>query len=612
MTVREAIARSLGLLSHRDRRLLAVSIAIQMASSLLDLAGVLLLGLVAALAVTVVQSQPPPPSVITLAEAAGMEGLTSQQIMVALAAIAAVVLLTKSVASSYLTRRVLVFLANRQALVSARLTKALLERPLTFLQRRSSQETAYALIQGAGQATFQILGQFTIAVTETTLLVVLSIALLLLDPWVTLGSIAFFAIVALALQRAMGGWAARLGREGAAADITSLNAVQEALASYREVSVANRRALYVERIQVLRWQAAKVAADMMFVGMLPKYVFEAALVIGGFALAGALFATQTAVTAVGTLALFLAAGSRVTPSLLRLQGAALGLRSSAGNAGPTFALAEDLNHPLETLDTSAESANIRAAIAGGFPGLRASIHLNQATFTYPGAAEPAVVAASISVSPGQSLALVGSSGAGKSTLADLILGVLQPDSGTVTIGGEAPTAACERWPGGIGYVPQEVVLANSTVRENVALGLPLDSIDDDLVWTALTRAHLSDYLFSQRVGLDTAIGEGGVKLSGGQRQRLGIARALYSRPKLLVLDEATSALDAETEAAISATIRELEGDVTTVIVAHRLSTVRHADILVYLERGRLVGMGTFDQVRDQVPAMARQAALLGL
>ena len=612
MKARQAIRASLDLLSRRDRRLLGISIAIQMATSLLDLVGVLLLGLVGVLAVTVVQSQPLPATVAGVADAIGLGELTSEQLIVTFAAVAAGVLLTKSIASSYLTRRVLVFLANRQALVSARLTKALLERPLTFLQQRSSQETAYALIQGAGQATFQILGQFTIAVTETTLLVVLGIALMLLDPWVTLGSTAFFALLAIGLQRAMGGWASRLGKQGAKADIASLNAVQEALTAYREVSVTNRRSLYVERIQALRWQAAKVAADMMFVGMLPKYVFEAALVVGGFALAGALFATQTAATAVGTLALFLAAGSRVTPSLLRLQGAALGLRSSAGNAGPTFALAEDLDHPLETLNTSSESAAIRSRIAQGYPDLHASIRLQGAAFTYPGATAPAVVDASVVVNPGQSLALVGSSGAGKSTLADLVLGILQPQAGTVTIGGEPPAAACERWPGGIGYVPQDVVLANATVRENVALGLPLDAIDDDLVWAALHRAHLADYLRAQRDGLDTAIGEGGVKLSGGQRQRLGIARALYSRPRLLVLDEATSALDAETEAAITATISELEGDVTTVIVAHRLSTVRHADVVAYLEGGRLMGVGTFDEVREQVPAMARQAELLGL
>ena len=612
MSVRQAIKSALGLLNRRDRRLLSLSIAIQMATSLLDLVGVLLIGLVGALAVTVVQSQPPPATVSSTADILGLGGLDGKQLIVALAGAAAVVLLTKSVVSSYLTRRVFIFLANRQALVSARLTKALLSRPLTFLQRRSSQMTAYALIQGAGLATIQILGQMAIAVTEATLLVVLAIALLFLDPIVTLAAIAFFALVAWGLQRALGSWAARLGRDGAAADIASLNAVQEALSSYREVSVSHRRALYVERIQALRWEAAKVAADVTFVGLLPKYIFEAALVVAGFALAGVLFATQDAVTAVGTLALFLAAGSRVTPSLLRLQGAALSLRGAAGGAVPTFALAEDLGRPLDAPEDAVSAEEIVASIESGYPGFEGSVRISGASFTYPGAQEPAIDGVSLALNSGRSLALVGASGAGKSTLADLILGLLDPESGSVTVSGLGPSDAIGRWPGAIAYVPQETVLANASIRENVALGLPGEFIDDDRVWDALRRAHLEIYLREERDGLDTQIGEGGLKLSGGQRQRLGIARALYSGPKLLVLDEATSALDADTETSISRMISELEGEVTTIVIAHRLSTVRHVDSIYYLEGGRVSAFGTFNEVLAAVPAFRRQAALMGL
>lgn len=585
---------------------------IQMSTSVLDLIGVLLIGLVGALSVTTVQSQPPPGTVVGVAEFFGLAGLSEQALVSVFAGAAAAVLLTKSIFSSYLTRRVLVFLANRQALVSARLIKELLSRPLTFVQKRSSQETAYALIAGAGAATSQILGQLVIAATELALLVVLAAALLFFSPLVALGSIVFFGLVAFALQRAMGGWAARVGGVAARADIDSLNAVQEALSAYREITVSNRRSMYVERIQALRWQAAKVMADTQFIGMFPKYMFEAALVVGGFALAGYLFATQDSVAAVGTLALFLAAGTRVMPSLLRLQGAALVLRGAAGAAGPTFELADELANPLDSPSVPIEASRIKDRIREGNPGFSPTLQLVEINVRYPGATELALEGVSLSVDAGSSLALVGRSGAGKSTLADVLLGVLQPESGTALLGGLPPSQSVEKWPGGISYVPQEVVLANGTIKSNVALGLPDDAVDDEMVWEALERAHFSDYLRDEREGIHTEIGERGVRLSGGQRQRLGIARALYTRPRLLVLDEATSALDAETEQAITRTINELEGQVTTVIIAHRLSTVRSVDKVVYLANGRVYAVGTFEDVLRSVPAFQEQARLMGL
>jgi ABC-type multidrug transport system fused ATPase/permease subunit len=612
VSVRQAIRSALSLLDKRDRRLLGLSAVIQMLTSLLDLIGVLLIGLVGALAVTTVQSQPPPSSVTAIVDALGLGDLSEQALVGLLAGAAAVVLLTKSVFSSYLTRRVFFFLANRQALVSARLTKALLSQSLTFVQKRSTQETAYALISGAGAATMIILGQTVIVATEIALLAVLMAALLVLNPVVAMSSIVFFALVAISLQWALGNWASRVGRVSAEADIASLNAVQEAIGAYREITVSSRRTMYVDRIQALRWKAAKVAADGQFIGMFPKYMFEAALVIGGFVLATALFSTQESVVAVGTLALFLAAGTRVMPSLLRLQGATLSLRGAAGAAGPTFALAQELGNPLDVPEKAEVALIIRDRLRRGFPDFVPAIRLEDVTVIYAGAQAPAIDRVTLQLEVGQSLALAGKSGAGKSTLADVLLGVIAPVYGVAEIGGLAPDQAVARWPGGIAYVPQEVVLANDTIRSNVALGLPRDAVDDDMVWNALRMAHLDDYLSSQRDGLDTEIGESGLRLSGGQRQRLGIARALFTRPKLLVLDEATSALDAETEAAISQMLGELGGDVTTVIVAHRLSTVRNVDILAYLEEGRLVSSGSFADVRRAVPALDRQARLMGL
>jgi ABC-type multidrug transport system fused ATPase/permease subunit len=195
---------------------------------------------------------------------------------------------------------------------------------------------------------------------------------------------------------------------------------------------------------------------------------------------------------------------------------------------------------------------------------------------------------------------------------DVLLGVLNPDEGTVLISGLPPMQAVTKWPGAISYVPQDVSIAAGSIRQNVALGYPLEVATDDLVLKALKVAHLDEFVADLPEGLDTQVGERGAQLSGGQRQRLGIARAMFTCPHLLVLDEATSSLDGETESNISEAINTLKGSTTVVMIAHRLSTVRNADMVVYLSDGQILAKGTFQQVRESVPDFDRQARLMGL
>lgn len=609
MTVREALRRSMRLLNKRDRRLLALSTLIQMLTSGLDLIGVVLIGLLGSVSVAAIQSQPPPEIVTNALSSIGISGMGSQQLVGLLALAAAVILLSKSVISAYLNRRVFRFLANRQALVTARLVNELMARPLSFVTRWSTQRLAFALLQGAGAATITILGQAVVAATEVALLAVLLGALLLLDPFITLGALVGFGFVAWLLQRVLGGWSARTGIESQEAEIESLNAVQEAVNSYREITVLNRRKQYAERIQRLRWQAASLNADMYFISLVPKYVFEVALVIGGAGLAAFVFASYDATRAVGTLALFLAAASRVMPSLLRLQSAALTMRNAAGVSEATFQLASDLDNP--TAD-EVVSGTVSEGFLAPFPEGVPVVRLREVSAHYPGNVDPTLQDISLALARGESLGIVGPSGAGKSTLLDVILGVLDPSTGSAEIAGLSAREALRTWPGSVAYVPQEISLANGTIRENVALGLPADSVNDGDVWRSLRMSHLDRHLLLEREGLETQVGESGIRLSGGQRQRLGIARALYSRPHLLVLDEATSALDADTESAISETISSLRHTISVIVVAHRLSTVRNADIIIYLEAGRIRATGSFDSVRRQIPDLDRQARLMGL
>jgi len=190
--------------------------------------------------------------------------------------------------------------------------------------------------------------------------------------------------------------------------------------------------------------------------------------------------------------------------------------------------------------------------------------------------------------------------------------VISPDHGSAHISGVKPSQAVKIWPGAIGYVPQTVGLMDGSIRRNVAIGLDEKDIDDDRVWEALEKASLAEFIRTDGLTLDSPVGERGVRLSGGQRQRLGLARALYTRPKLLVLDEATSALDAETENTINQVLLDLAGSVTLITIVHRLATVRRADKVVYLEDGQILATGTFEQVREAIPGFDKQAKLLGL
>ena len=208
--------------------------------------------------------------------------------------------------------------------------------------------------------------------------------------------------------------------------------------------------------------------------------------------------------------------------------------------------------------------------------------------------------------------LAAPSGAGKTTLIDLILGILEPDKGEISISGVNPLAAISKWPGAIGYVPQDVMISNSTIRQNVCLGYSESEILDEDVWSALEVAQLADFVRNLPNQLSTFVGDRGAKLSGGQRQRLGIARAMFTRPKLLVLDEATSSLDAQTEDNVTSTINKIREDSLVLIVAHRLATVRRADLVIYMQEGQIKAQGSFEQVRELIPNFDTQAQLMGL
>jgi ABC-type multidrug transport system fused ATPase/permease subunit len=603
------VRRSLTLLGSRDRLLLGIAAIGQVAISFLDLAAVLLLGLVAAAAASQGGIGAVSPGMFGLLDPGAIP-------LVVLAAFAGCALISKSVASLWLTRRIYRFLANRQAAVAGRLAEQLLTQSILKVQERSSQVTAFALTAGVNAATVGTLGPAMVIGSEISLVLLLVIGLMVVDPLVALFTLVFFGLLAALLQFALGHWAADLGEKLRLADVESIESLQHSMRAFREVGVSGRRALFIDRFVQARWSSAKIQADYFILSQGGKYVFEIGLVAGGGLLILIVGQTRSMASAVAVLTVFLITTSRLVPSLLRLQTAFTTIRNSQGIADETFRLADDLRHtgqmtcPLREL--SLEVRHFHSAFDSHYAGFEGKVELNQIALHYAGASMDALSEISLTVESGESIALVGPTGSGKSTLADIVLGVIDPTGGTVLVSGLSPRDSVSLWPGAMSYVPQDVAVLTGTVRSNVALGFAAADTDDALVWEALERAHLGAVLKDTRAGLDTIVGENGVQLSGGQRQRLGIARALYSRPRLLVLDEATSALDAETEHLIAETIHEISGNVTLFVIAHRLATVRSSNRVVYLDKGRIRATGTFDEVRNCVPEFDRQATLLGL
>lgn len=614
-----AVRKALRLLDRRARWLLGLATAVQMSLGLLDLAGIALVGLVATVAVSGVQSSELPSWLQSGIDAVGLGGLTNSQLIGVLGLAAALAMILKTALAAYLTRRLIGFLAYQQAQVSARLAREFLSRPLLDVQRWSSAEVLYALTSGVGAAIIGVLGSTVIGLAEIFLFAIVAVSLFIFDPILTITAALVFGVILFILQVVLGRMSARNARLMAEAAIGTTSAVQEALATYREATVLNRREMYVKKFEGLVTVSARAVGANQFILEVPKFVLESSLILASFALAIIQFVTKDLTAAATTVALFLTAGFRIIPAMLRLQAAGINIRNGSEGARPTFTIANFLewnpaarSGDFASVPLPADPLQIRQLVDQGHGDFVPEVRVNDARVTYVATTTPALHSASLVVPPGTSLALVGSTGAGKSTLADVILGVIEPEQGSVTVSGVSPREAIDRWPGAMAYVPQAVALVEGSIRENVALGLPPEAIDDDRVWEALKRAHLADFLQHGRDGLDTVVGERGIRLSGGQRQRLGIARALYTRPLLLVLDEATSALDAETEIAIVQMLEELEGTVTTITIAHRLATVRRADQLLYLRDGEIVARGTFELVRQEVPDFDRQAALLGL
>ncbi len=497
------------------------------------------------------------------------------------------------------TRR---FAQFEQAL-GAQLLETTFRAPWTERLQRNSTELVRATDVGVGVTVSGVLIPFAQLSGEMFTLIAVLAVLLVAEPLLAAVTIAYFVLIAAALYTWVLRRAVQAGQDNRTYSARAVRLVSEMVHSLKEITLRDKSAEVAEVVLGVRKRASQARANQSFLGAIPRYVLEATL-IGGLGIGAGVGYLQDGIPgALAAVALFGVAGFRIIPSLTRFQ-------TIMAQTGANLPFAQQVVEEIERGRGYAVAEH--AGGAAELPEGASSLRLDRVTFSYPGTEVPAVREVSMELPFGQTLALVGASGAGKSTLVDIILGLLVPQDGQVLVGETPLVEVLQGWRRRVGYVPQDVSLFDASVARNVALSWKDDEVDEDRVRRALARAQLLEVIESRRGGIHGTVGERGMTLSGGQRQRLGVARALYTDPLVLVMDEATSALDTSTEAAVTTAIRELAGEVSVIVVAHRLATIRHSEQVCFMSEGRLVAVGSFEEVIAAEPDFAAQAALAGL
>ncbi len=471
------------------------------------------------------------------------------------------------------------FAFELQASISQRLFIGYLRQPYTFHLQRNSAQLINNVVTETNQFTHSGLIAGMTLLTEILVLIGISALLLVVEP---LGAILVVSTLGLAgwgFNRLTHAHILRWGEMRQHHEALRIQHLQQGLGGAKDVKLLGRESDFLAQCRLHNSGIARVGQRQTALQALPRLWLELLAVIGLAALVLVMLKQgKPSEALLPTLGLFAAAAFRLMPSVSRALGAMQSVRY-------TLPVIDTLYSELCLLDTAKLPQR-------GEPLLfKNALTINKVSFRYPDAEAKTLQNISLAIPHGASVGFIGGSGAGKSTLVDIILGLLTPESGVVHVDGIDIQTQLRDWQDKIGYVPQSIFLTDDSLRRNVAFGLPNDQIDEAAVWRALRAAQLEQFVRDLPEGIDSLVGERGIRLSGGQRQRIGIARALYHDPSVLVLDEATSSLDTDTERGIINAVRALQGEKTIIIVAHRLSTVEHCNHLFRLERGQVVEEG---------------------
>jgi ABC-type multidrug transport system fused ATPase/permease subunit len=599
------IKKILLLLDQRDRFRLFLVLIVNTFLALLDLIGVALIGIATAILIRGLQSLEPGNQVSRFLELLNLDAIPQRNLLILLVFGAVFFFIAKTILSVYFLRRTLRYMSFRNAQISSTLVSKMLNRPVEKIFSKSIQHQIYNVTAGVDRLIGGVVTTLVLIASDLVLLIIILVGLMLVDPVTSIGTFVVFAGIGFLLYFLLHKRVATLNQKNVYLGIYFNQKIAEGINSFRDLFIKGGREYYVNEIRKSKMQLAEYDAEIRFIPNISKYTIEVSVILGITLISAIQFYLFDANRAIAVISVFLAASTRIAPAIVRLQQSVIAIKSSLSAAKPTFDLIEELIGigELEKTETKIDIEHL---------GFSPKVEVTNVKFMYASTKETTIQDISLDVNSGSFVAFVGPSGGGKSTLIDLILGLLAPSAGSIKISGLSPIEVIKKWPGSIGYVPQDVFIQNSTVKENICLGFNPESISDDLVWQALQLADLSDFVKGLEGQLSYRISDAGKNLSGGQRQRLGIARALLTKPKIVIFDEATSALDAETENRVSESILKLTGECTVIFIAHRLSVVRSADMIYYIDKGKIVNQGTFEELRSINADFDNQANFMGI
>jgi ABC-type multidrug transport system fused ATPase/permease subunit len=595
---------SLRYLNYSEKRKLYLLSFIQIFTNLLDLFAVVLIGALGYVTLGNLTSSEKNGSAFQLMDFLHLENFSFQIQVALLGFVATSALLVKTFISAYISRKVLDFLNTVSVRVSNESIRKFQSMP--YIEKKSTDlfSISYNLSEGIDRIIVGVIGAFINLLSDSILLITILVGLFFVDFLTTFIAVSIFYFTIYFFNAKQKLRINEVANRYSKIRIDTNRTIHELINLYPEIYLRGQVAKYETEFNKLRQDQARAWSYLLMRPIISKYLLEIAVALGSISICGFQFVTKDAIQAITSLVIFLAAGSRLIPAVMRIQNGLILLRSNSGQSQGS----KDLLNKLGEFQAIHELPNYRKKEDRS---KRASIVIENLHYRYALKDENLIDNFSTIMEDRSSYGIIGPSGSGKTTLVYLIMGLLVPSSGKITINDMECANFIRNNPGYISYVPQEVKIIDGTLVDNIVFGFNRDKVDFPKIEGIINKLGLFEFIDNLQKGIETELTSNGAKLSGGQKQRIGIARALYSNPRILILDEPTSALDTIAENEFTNLLSEIKKDCLVLVIAHRLTTIINSEGLFYCSDGQITEARNFEDLKSKVPEFAKILGIHG-